>query len=477
MDQINRLEQNAKAVRSRIAFLLFCKYFLYTGTVCAFIAGTVLVILNVSGKNNPDITFLLCFTAAVIPIIVAATIAFTRRVPLDKIIVLLDKMNRKGGILLEASAAEDSGWQEALTDVNIPSFRLDAAKPSVIFIAALAFVIAVLLMPPAQTERIFNRKMEIARETGELEEQVQLLQEEKIITPEEAASMEAQIKKIEKNASGQDPVKTWEALDHMHQSLKSKAGEAAEKTVRQADAMALSEKALEAMLKAREKSEGKDFAMASKAMSEAMQKLLDKCPKLSDNLSKELKNALDSGSLSPEDMEKLLKAQQITQEQLEELLKKLNKSGLCNNKSGCSGQGSKLKAMTQEELKQLMKMLDEGSQKKCSEQQLTCIFAVCSGAGKGGVSRGRGDAPMTWWDKGLDRDEAGFKDVTLPSDAVNSLEKSKLIGVTYGAAKVAPDAKVSTGHLDAGKVDGTRANRYILMPKHRTVVKKYFTKD
>lgn len=84
---------------------------------------------------------------------------------------------------------------------------------------------------------------------------------------------------------------------------------------------------------------------------------------------------------------------------------------------------------------------------------------------------------MTWNNNEINKDDVKFNALTLPGNAVDNLKKSKLIGVSYGEAEVRPDAEISTGHLSGVNVKGTKTNRFILMPKHRSVIKKYFDKE
>ena len=470
-------------VRLRIFVLLACKNLLFYGSFAAFITGLYFLITNVLAFNNELPGIILSTSLSGTVLLVSLLIAAKRLPSPKKVIVLLDRLNQCGGMLLSSAELNEAGWQSNIDLKELPSLKLRSSKMMIIFAATLLFSIASYLAPPAVTAAVTSTHMDIKNQTGTLAEQLQVMEEEKIITQKEAMNLREQISKLEKNAAGEDPVKTWEALDHIKDSLSFKAEEFADKAARNAKALELSQKALEALKQARQRAGTAEYGQAQKEMAELMRKLAGKCPELSSKLSKELKDMLSEGKLSEKAMKKLLNSQQLTQKQLERLIKKLKECGLCKKsgcKSGCkSGKCGEAMVITRENFEELMKMLDEASKNNSSGcKAKTCMMLLCAGnlPGKGGINRGRGDAPMTWSDRELDSKDAKFKAVTLPGNAVQNMKKSKLVGVSYGEAKVNPDGKISTGHLAGVKVKGTRTNRYVLMPRHRTMVKKYFSK-
>lgn len=476
MNQMEDLKLQAKAVSFKIFSLLFCKYFLLWGAVSGFAGGMYFLIANVIAFQNDLAGLILCLFLLISALTVSLFMALRHQPPSERIITLLDRVNHGGGMLLSAQELIEAGWQKELSVDELPVLRLRSPKALIIFAAAILFIFAAYLAPPAVKAAIGNSHMDIKNETQTLTEQLQVLEEEEIITQKEAANLREQLDKMEKNAAGDDPVKTWEALDHMKESLSAKAQEFAEKAARQVEALTLSQKALQALKEARKRASTGDYNLAMEEMAGLMQKLAEMSPKLSAKLSKELKDMLGQGTLTMEGLEQLLNSQQLTQKQLEALLKKLKERGLCDKKGNSNCNGGKTVMITQENFEDLMKMLDEESKGKGGKCSMSYMMMLCLG-GKGGINRGRGDAPMTWSDKEINRDDVKFKELTLPADAVNSLKRSKLLGVSYGEAKAQPDAKISTGHLSGVKVKGTKTNRFILMPKHRTVIKKYFNKD
>jgi hypothetical protein len=366
MTQLDDLKQQAEAVNCKIFYLLFCKYFLALGTVSGFVAGMYFLIANVIAFDNKLPGILLCAALLVGTVLAAYFTALKHKPSDDRVITLLDRVNKSGGMLLSATELIECGWNpRELVPEEVPEIRLRSYKTLITFSAALIFAFTAWLIPPAVKAASGNTRMDIKNETGELAEQLQVLEEEKIVSEKEAENLREQMGKLEKSAAGEDPVKTWEALDHMRESFKNKAEEFAEKAARQAEALTLSEEALRALQEAREKAGTQDYDQAAAEMSELMRRLAESCPKLSEKLSQELKDMLKEGKLSKEAMEELLKAQQLTQEQLEALLEKLKQCGLCDKGGSCSSSKSgKTTMVTRENFEKLMKLLDEASKGK-----------------------------------------------------------------------------------------------------------------
>lgn len=93
--------------------------------------------------------------------------------------------------------------------------------------------------------------------------------------------------------------------------------------------------------------------------------------------------------------------------------------------------------------------------------------------GRGGVNRGRGDAPMIWGDESPGRTDQ-FGAEVLPQARLKDLESSNLLGIGSAAPEV--DARgESAGLSEVGASAGKTAWRRRLSPKHRRAVGTFFT--
>ena len=84
-------------------------------------------------------------------------------------------------------------------------------------------------------------RLDISGEIQSLEEQVTVLEKEDVIEAEEAKTLREKLEKMGKDASGVDPVKTWEALDHIQDNLKRVAEKAAEEATAEAEELSEAE--------------------------------------------------------------------------------------------------------------------------------------------------------------------------------------------------------------------------------------------
>src|SRR5262249_55789298 len=130
---------------------------------------------------------------------------------------------------------------------------------------ALLFVSVSLFVPDRQS-LASDKPLDIAKQIEDISSDIDVLKKEEIIDVTQAESLEAKLESISADAKGEDPVKTWEALDHLQDSVTKTAKEAAEKMAqtneRLGEAQALSEALVEGAA-----------SMDSKLVTEAMKEL------------------------------------------------------------------------------------------------------------------------------------------------------------------------------------------------------------
>jgi hypothetical protein len=99
--------------------------------------------------------------------------------------------------------------------------------------------------------------------------------------------------------------------------------------------------------------------------------------------------------------------------------------------------------------------------------------ATGAGAGRGGVSRGRGDAPLTGQDRTpIDSASLGEARRLRPA-TVDDPEAMRLLGIG-STAPTASDAGEAAGLTDTGASSGQAAWRRRLAPRHRRAVGTFF---
>ena len=93
--------------------------------------------------------------------------------------------------------------------------------------------------------------------------------------------------------------------------------------------------------------------------------------------------------------------------------------------------------------------------------------------GRGGVTRGRGDAAITFGDES-DVSGLKFKEVALPPGTLDDPE-NRVLKITSRAPRVDPAARAPRGTArDQGPTAGGASWNRRLRPRHRGVVRKYF---
>lgn len=92
--------------------------------------------------------------------------------------------------------------------------------------------------------------------------------------------------------------------------------------------------------------------------------------------------------------------------------------------------------------------------------------------GKGGVTRGRGDAEMIWGEESPGRTDA-FEPEQLPNGRFLDPEQSRQVGVSAAAPEVDPTAEAA-GTQPTAEAAARSAWRRRLAPAHRAAVKKFF---
>ncbi|MCI0528433.1 MAG: hypothetical protein L0Y56_13420, partial [Nitrospira sp.] len=97
--------------------------------------------------------------------------------------------------------------------------------------------------------------------------------------------------------------------------------------------------------------------------------------------------------------------------------------------------------------------------------------------GKGGITRGRGDAAMTWSD-GTSEEGTKFKEQVLPPGSVAALKDNQLIGLSAGTPSVEPvEGPSKSGALNGASAGGGSAFTQVILPRHRGAVKRYFERN
>jgi hypothetical protein len=296
-----------------------------------------------------------------------------------------------------------------------------------------------------------------------LAEQIEVLKEEAILEPERAESLKQKLNQLQEEASGTDPVKTLEALDHLHDVTQKAAKEAAESAIQDTEELTKAETLAEALREAGSELDPKVQAEAMADLASLMQKAAAEAD-IAASLDPETLEACKAGSLSPEQLKQLAAALRGGKKGLANKLAKLHKVGLIDLETLklCEECGECNSATLAEFLKE------------CKGQCVSDLLAQCNKPGRGGVNRGRGDAELTWGEKSSE-EGFKFKEEALPPAALAAMKESQLSGVSQEAPKVEQGSSPSkSGALQGAAAGGGSANTQLILPRHRGAVERYF---
>lgn len=450
-----------KAFHGRLTALLILRRAVFWATGWFFFWGVVVLAARYSRLATPD--QLLYGLLGAIPLaVIAGVCEYRRRVKFSQIRAAYDGFNHCGGVVMAEEEQDMSAWKSVLPKPAMPALRWRGGKAVGLFAASTLFVVVTLILPERLTHA-GQRPLEIGKLVEELEAEVEVLKEERILEPERADELQKQLDRIRKNALAMDPNKTWEALDHIKEANTDVAKQAAEEAVKKTANLTEAETLASALQSALELGLGKDTATAA---AKDLASMLTAA---------KLEEGLLDASISPE---LLVQFEALNREDLERLL-----SAIQFNKADLSRTLTNLANLKLIDPKMLGQCQNVGT---CPNPDALAAFLcnstnACDFAGlamsycRGGLTRGRGDAPMTWKDETAEQG-VKFKEEALPPSVV--LSDAQLVGVTRAAPQLSNE-EVAAGHgaLASASAGGGAAHSRVVLPRHKQTVQRFFKRD
>ena len=336
----------------------------------------------------------------------------------------------------------EQAWKHAIPRVRPKRFASFLALP-------LVFAVGACFVPLREGTSGFILRNTVGQQAAqELEALLNSIEKEQVLDEEEKQQLKEEIEKIAEETR-ETPLthEKWETVDALRERMKVRLESAAMIALQASDAAALlSANAGDAELSLER------VELLEKDLGEALQKLANK--------------GVFKGA--PEEL----------QEQLARLLK--------NGKLRLPQEG----AERQELLDELREFLDEENRKlselreKCSnckgdgEGEGECEGGQCQAnagnrPGRGGVTRGRGDAELTWGDE-ADKQGTKFKEVVLPKGMLDQ-PKDDIVAIQKTAPnEEAADSAPRSARRDDEAAAGQATWNRKLNPRHRNAVRKYF---
>ncbi len=488
--------QAVESFRQRVVWLVFARLLL------AWCAGWLMswgcFILVWRGLHLPDAQAA-WGALGVIPAAIGAGAMAARLAPAPgAVLAALDaRSGAQGMLLLEAEQGDLGAWAGRLP--TLPELPL-AWRPGrfapVALLSAL-FVVAAFIVPvPAVAEPV--KPLDITADIKALNAQVELLKEQGLVDDPVAQAIKEQLNQLQGEAKGENPAKTWEALDHLKNQVQSVAEQAAQEVEKDAKAADMALQAGQALDMAGQELSPEQLSMARLAQ----QQLEDKA--FAQATDGDLRGVKPPAGLQvPADMLAKLNPQQRAQ--LQEFLKQ-NRQALGDlarrmAQAGLGQGGRNPKALTPEQAKKLMQALKD-KKGQCKDCGKPCKDGKCEGGCPGGDCEGKGGgagesaldqllnamngaggfnqhtegggptAGITWKDP-TTNEGADFDPKTL--EAGLDFENSIKLGESTTAPSADGKAASSSGGGLSGTVEGGgSAARQNVLPRHRQAVDRYF---
>lgn len=405
----------------------------------------------------------LWLSVGVIPMAcVAWWLSNRKRFSRDDSVAMLDSRLNAGGLLMSLSEVPDEQWSdqlpkyESMWSQSLPKIR--PVRFTKMLAAPLAFAVAACFMPLRVPASPMTPENSVGQQaTTELDTLLKSLDEAKVLNEEDKEEIQSELEKLAEETK-KNPLthEKWETLDALQQKLQLRLDQTQQKLEKGVAAVDALMKAAEAgtELSPEERSQ------LENSLNEALEQLSKAGQKggsnqqMSERLSNALKQMQKQGQLKmPKDA---AEREQLMKELKEQLKKECqNCSNLQSQCRQC--QGGKCEGG------QCFSNSFSNEQKESDSEQ----------GGRGGVSRGRGDAEMSWGDESDDANSK-FKEMVLPPGYLDQ-QKDELSGMTRRAPEVNPsDSAPRNAARQSDPSAGRETWNRDLRPKHRQVVRDFF---
>ncbi|RKU11613.1 hypothetical protein C6502_07925 [Candidatus Poribacteria bacterium] len=454
---MNTDNKTIRRFRIKMAALLILKNILAFATVWGLLWGTVVIVLRAT-IGMPPLALLTGAIGLIVGIGCAVALAL-RHIPTRTALrASLDKHSGAGGLMMAAETVELGNWRRQMPLIKPPRLRWRGGAYWGRFLGAVLFVCISLLIPQRFVEISKAQPLDIREEVNELADGIDVLKEEEIIELAEAKILEDKLAQLQAEASGEDPVKTWESLDHLADTLSQEAADAAQDALSETERLTEAETLSEGLINEGSEMDAK-LLMESMA---ALSGLVQEAAQENELFAAQLPDlAGDGDSLTLDQLKEISAALRLTKSDIYDRLVKLREVNLidletlkaCEKLGQCNSDG-------------LAAFLAENAD---SKSVVECISGWCRGIG-----RGPGHAPMTW-SEDTTEEGAKFKAEALPLSDIASLEDSEIVGLSIGTPSVNTSSEPSQlGGLSGATTGGGSSFNQTVLPRHKRAVKRYF---
>lgn len=442
---MNELPLSVRHALRRLARRLTLGLVLDVWPVCAAVglalAGVVALVCRVFVPHAAASLGWL-WLAPVVAIVPAAIIAFVRRYTPAQVAALADSLTGGDGLLLSLLERGESAWVESprlapVATLTLP--RLRVSRRLLIVVPAAAFLAIAWLLP--QRTAAASSTALATQMVGDVAATIEELKAQQLVTPEEARRLDEELERLRRAAARRMDTSSWEAADAMKERI---AADLAAKR----DATKWAKDSLERFAAA--SAGGSPAGEAGSAASQQAE-LMKALSRLNDagmlaGAPPELA-ALATGRASfPTDAEGLRRLRESLASFLD------GRAGRLGDLAGLGRGGGRFDP---DEFPLGESGGEEGDR-----------------PGRGGVDRGRADAPLTFGKETQPHDR--FKAQALPPGHVGGPDDWTPVVELPGAPREAAVVSSAAAAKQYEAATGQEAWRRTLAPRHQSVVRKYF---
>jgi hypothetical protein len=381
--------------------------------------------------------------APVLAVFPALVICWRRTWRPDEIVALADSLTGGHGTLMALHETNDPVWRESALAARMSTVPLPRLRPwrkLAILLPALAFMAAAFWLPqrmPRATDTILADDI-----AGNLKATLAELKQQELVTDVEEQRLEEEIARLRRSAEERVDASSWEAADALRDKIVAGVSE-------KQDAVKWAQESL-----AR-------YAAASQGGADADAIAAAQVAELTAALERLAQRGLLAGA--PEDLRRMLSAGKLPGDaaSLRALAAGLSKY-LEDTNGRIAGLGRLGKGFGRFDPSEFPVQSGEGTSEGNGKP------------GRGGITRGRGDAALTWGKESAPFDK--FKAAALPPGAARSPEDWARVATLPGAPEEAAVLSTPAGDRQYAAVAGQSAWRRTLAPRHQSAVKNYFAK-
>ena len=425
---------------------------------------------------------------------------------------VLDARGRCGGLLMiagESAGGTDEEWGGRVGEPGRVRPRWSPRprnRAAVLLLVAAVFLAGAVAAPKRFTQLDPRRPMDVTTQTDRIAEQVAALEQEKFLDAEDARQLRDELAAVAREAEGGDPVRTWEALDHLADKVEQAGREAAEEAVREAEELTPPQALAEGLSRDAAEMRPEERAGAMAELAQMAREAAQSSDAFREAIDPELDKALQDASLTPEQARELARQFAGRKEEIQQALERLSQAGLGGQQA--KELARRMGAMNPEGLREFLQEMDGEMTPGEAARKWAERFNLDPGNpweqnpgggqgggqpgggegggsqgegngqhGAGGPGRGGGPSDLTWKDPSS-TEGVEFNPEVLPPAGLEAARDAAKIGVSLGdpstEGATAPD---STGALNDAQSGGGSARRDTVLPRHRGTVERYFERE